>query len=164
MPRGNEAVSLTSRALDEVSFDMTGRKVRSDSEGDGKFAASRGLRPHYGIDYEFFVDEPVPSPVTGRVKRIGHCYDDDLSYRLIEIITHNKKAIVRLLYVSPQVAEGDFVTAGDIVGLAQNISRRYSRHMKNHVHCEVFIDPAILKGGSNETIPDPDVAGGGLSV
>ena len=165
MPNGqSDRDSLMSRALDEVSFAMPGRTVRSDIEGDGSFAAKRGSRQHYGIDYVFDVGEQVPSPVSGRVYRIGYCYDDDLTYRLIEILTHNEKAIVRLLYVAPLVRKGDFVTEGDIVGTAQDIRARYGRRMKNHVHCEVFVDPAILKGGSFEEIPDPVPDAGGLSV
>ena len=155
MPNGESANdSLMSRALDEVTFDMPNHRVRSDSEGHGHFAAKRGSRIHFGIDYLFNVGEAVPSPVAGRVHRIGYCYDDDHSYRLIEILTQNKKAIVRLLYVAPAVRAGDFVIEGDIVGQAQDIAARYNPKMKNHVHCEVFVDPAILKGGRFEEIPD----------
>jgi len=164
MANGNHDSSMN-RALDEVTFDMPNRRVRSDSEGDGNFAARRGSRIHFGIDYLFVVGEEVPSPVAGRVHRIGYCYDDDHGYRLIEILTHNRKAIVRLLYVAPAVRAGDFVTEGDIVGQAQDIAARYDSSMKNHVHCEVFVDPAILKGGRFEEIPDGGGdSSGGLSV
>lgn len=155
------------RDLEEVRFEMDNRRIRSDSEGDGAFAARRGDKIHQGVDFEFDVGEDVACPATGRVSRIGYCYDDDLSYRYVEILTHNKKAIVRLLYVLPMVRRGDFVNRGDIIGQAQNIRKRYSRSMKNHVHCEVRIDPTILKGGDDETIPDlggGDSDGGGLPV
>lgn len=163
MPNGNSD-SLMSRALDEVTFEMPGRRVRSDSEGDGAFAARRGNRIHNGVDYEFYAGEAVPAPVSGRVSRIGYCYDDDLSYRYIEIASLNRKAIVRLLYVAPGVHRGDFVTEGDIVGRAQDIAARYSPRMQNHVHCAVWVDPTILKGGADEEIPGVGDSGGGVPV
>ena len=60
MPNGNSD-SLMSRALDEVTFEMPGRRVRSDSEGDGAFAARRGNRIHNGVDYEFLTASTVPA-------------------------------------------------------------------------------------------------------
>lgn len=155
--------ALMSRALDEVKFDFGARRVRSDGRGDGHFAARRGHRLHSGVDYEFTAGEDVPSPVSGTIHRLGYCYPDDFTYRLIEILTHNRKAIVRLLYVAPDVRPGDFVAEGDIVGQAQDVAARYAdggAHMDNHVHCEVFVDPAILKGGAGERSDH----GGGLSV
>lgn len=155
----NRRDSLMSRALDSVSFVLPNRRVRMDGAGSGDFASSRGGRLHKGVDFEFAYNEEVPSPVTGTVVRIGHCYADDLSYRLVEILTHNQLALVRLLYVRPLVGKNQFVNEGDIIGTAQNIAARHGPPMKNHVHIEVNIDPRILKGGSieeDDTLPGGD--------
>lgn len=42
----------------------------------------------------------------------------------------------RVLYINPAVAEGDAVSAGDVLGAAQDLTGRYPG-ITNHVHVEM---------------------------
>lgn len=124
------------------------RKLRGqDPSGDGGFAAPRGGRRHNGVDYCFLPDEPVKSPVAGIVTRIGQCYAGDPTYKLVEILSDKGAAMWRFLYVKPAVKSAQIVQIGQTIGTAQDISRRYSKNMKNHVHVEVNLDVARVLGG-----------------
>ena len=122
------------------------RRIRSDSEGDGHFAAPRGGRRHEGVDYEFDPGEAVKSPVEGIVTRLGWAYAND-EYRLVEILSHKGYLLWRFLYVDPLVKAGDKVTLDQTIGTAQSVSKRYSDKMKDHVHVEVNIDVKAVLGG-----------------
>jgi murein DD-endopeptidase MepM/ murein hydrolase activator NlpD len=115
-----------------------------DDFGSGRFGASRGNRLHKGIDYKVTLGERVRSPCNGVVRRIGRCYGDTPEYKLVEIDTAG--AVVRVLYVSPEVHPGDTVVIGDTIGYAQDISKRYGRGMDNHVHLEVRLTNGVLVG------------------
>ena len=115
-----------------------------DDFGSGRFGASRGNRLHKGIDYLATFGERVGSPCNGVVRRIGRCYGDTPEYKLVEIDTAG--AIVRVLYVNPQVRPRDVVKIGDTIGYAQDISKRYGRGMDNHVHLEVRLTNGVLVG------------------
>jgi len=128
--------------------------VRRDRQGNGDFGAPRSPRVHRGVDFEFRVGEPVEAPVSGLVVNIGYCYDDDLSFRYVEILAHNRKFIAKLLYVEPSTEVGQFVNEGDEIGTAQDIAGRYGHGMINHVHVEVLVDAMILQGGPCGNDPD----------
>lgn len=114
---------------------------RADDFGSGFFMAKRGKKPHKGLDLIVIPGENVYAPISGKVTKIGYAYADDLSYRYVQIA--NSKYRVRLFYVDACTEVGDFVTAGDNVGTAQDIAKRYTtakKTMKNHVHIEVYIN------------------------
>lgn len=115
-----------------------------DDFGSGRFGASRGSRLHKGIDYLATFGERVGSPCNGVVRRIGRCYSNTAEYKLVEIDTAG--AIVRVLYVNPEVRPRDEVRIGDTIGYAQDISKRYGRGMDNHVHLEVRLTNGVLVG------------------
>jgi murein DD-endopeptidase MepM/ murein hydrolase activator NlpD len=123
-----------------------GRKLRSDSEGDGAFASRRGGKRHKGADFEFEPDETVRSPISGLVTRVGLPYED-APYRLIEILSHKGYLLWRFLYVKPSVKAGDRIEVDQTIGTAQDISKRYSGKMIPHVHVEINIDPWAVIGG-----------------
>lgn len=55
---------------------------------------------------------------------------------------------VKIFYMRPFVI-GDYLFPGDIIGVAQDISRKYSPAMMDHLHVEVrrngvLLDPAKL--------------------
>ena len=54
-------------------------------QGDGSFGASRGSRLHTGRDYAAKPGTDIMCPCDGVVSRIGQCYSDDPTYRLVEI-------------------------------------------------------------------------------
>lgn len=124
--------------------------IRSDKAGDGSFGANRGRRVHTGVDFVCTPNRDVYSPVDGRITKLGYPYGDDLSWRYVEVMDEEDYRH-RLFYVKPaDVAVGDWVDAGDVIGLAQDISKRYpsqEKPMTPHVHYEimdeegVFVDP-----------------------
>jgi murein DD-endopeptidase MepM/ murein hydrolase activator NlpD len=127
-----------------------------DPAGDGHFGAPRGDRTHNGIDYLCVPGEPVRSPVEGNVTKHGYPYEDDLSWRYIEI-TDGFNQRHRLFYTKPLSNVNELVAVGQVIGEAQNISKRYEdrgqvlNQMKPHVHYEVingkgeYIDPETAK-------------------
>ncbi len=128
--------------------------VRSDALGDGEYGSNRGTRKHRGIDYAVLPGDKVLSPVSGTITKIGYCYGDDLSYRYIQVTNKRNGDTYdhRLFYVRPLGKYGligSTVHSGDPIGLAQDISERYSTDqlvMTPHVHYEIkkngsYIDP-----------------------
>jgi hypothetical protein len=86
------------------------------------------------------------------VRRIGQCYGDTRKYKLVEI--NAGPALVRVLYVDPEVFKDDYVAIGDRLGYAQDIAARYPG-MKNHVHVEVQLTSGVLLGKGRQ--PDAKV-------
>lgn len=131
-----------------LSFPMIGNGPRLiDSKGDGRFGSGRGSHPHRGCDILFAPGDPVPTWIAGELVRVGHPYSDDLSYKLVEILSVDRNFILRAFYVKPAVAAGSFVNAGDIIGTAQDITRRYDGAdggMGNHVHFEILVNPMLF--------------------
>lgn len=109
--------------------------IRSDSQGDGNFGASRGSREHMGIDFAAMPGSQLHSPVDGHVTKLGYCYNDDLQWRYIEV-TDVEGIKHRFFYITPCVPERSFVLEGDVIGTVQDISERYNDKMIPHIHYE----------------------------
>jgi murein DD-endopeptidase MepM/ murein hydrolase activator NlpD len=120
----------------------------ADPKGDGQFAAGRGGKRHKGEDYQFSEGDPVRTPVSGIVTRLGWCYEKE-SYRLVEILSHKGAFLWRFLYIKPTVKAGQKVFEGDLIGHAQDIASKYGGGMKNHCHVEVSVSPRQLIGGAS---------------
>ncbi len=129
----------------------------SDDWGSGEFGAARGNHKHRGIDLACYPQTEIMSPVGGKVTKLGYPYADDLSYRYVEIEDSNSYKH-RFFYVQPLVEVGELVTHGDVIGHAQDIASRYTRHkildgeivsqvMKNHVHYEILDKGAPIDPG-----------------
>ncbi|MUV03166.1 peptidoglycan DD-metalloendopeptidase family protein [Flavobacterium rakeshii] len=139
-------MSNTNKALAAITKKQ---KIRGcDPLGCGSFGARRGTHTHQGIDIIATPGEDIYSPITGKVTRIAYPYASDLSYTGVEIV--NEKYKVKMFYMSPTVAIPSVVTAGNKIGVAQNISAKHGAAMTNHVHIEVrnslnqLIDPTDL--------------------
>jgi len=117
--------------------------IRSDSEGDGKFGASRGGRLHYGVDLTCVAGEGVLAPHNGTITREVLPYDGDNHYSGIEIASD--LFISHLLYVKPLANTiGDKVEANDLIGTAQDIQKRYGDKMQQHIHWKLMINPVMF--------------------
>jgi murein DD-endopeptidase MepM/ murein hydrolase activator NlpD len=117
----------------------THRLVRGvDAFGSGDFLARRdgGKRKHHGVDYIAAVGQSVRAPISGEVSRLGYAYGGDGGYRVIEIANSETKHTARVLYAAPSVKVGDVVVAGQEIGVAQDLSKRYPG-ITNHVHVEL---------------------------
>ena len=120
-----------------IKFSATIRQ--QDDYGSGEYGASRGSRLHKGVDFA-----PQVHAVTGgKVTKLGHPYANDLSYRYVQV-TDKDGYRVRYFYVSPSVAIGDVINEGQILGLMQDLGRRYHgtkeapRTITPHFHFEVM--------------------------
>jgi len=128
--------------------------IRSDSQGNGHFGSPRKSRIHRGTDLLNPAGSEVFAPFRGYVTKLGYCYGDDLSYRYVEIAVRDYPLITRLLYVDPSVEKGDLVEEGQVVGLSQDISKRYSPEMINHVHWEIRVtSPTGILADKGEKVP-----------
>lgn len=111
-----------------------------DTHGSGHFWASRdgGERHHLGVDFIAVPGDEVLSPIDGTVKRLGWAYIND-DFGLIEITGRGRHEGVKveLLYLAPYVRKDQTVTAGQVVGHAQDVSKRYA-YITPHVHCTIW--------------------------
>lgn len=120
-----------------------------DPFGCGTFGASRsgGSRKHKGIDFVASPGESIFSPISGKITRYAIPYADDSRYKGIEI--QNDSYTAKMFYLTPAVAIGAIVTAGQKIGIAQNISAKYGASMTNHVHFEVYDKNGTLLNPTN---------------
>jgi murein DD-endopeptidase MepM/ murein hydrolase activator NlpD len=138
-----------------VFYPITGpyQKIRNDSQGDGFFGASRGYRSHNGLDIVVTPSSGVYSPIEGVLLRKAYPYGTSRSNEqwegcVIVGVGDYQGYEVKIFYMRPFVI-GEYVFPGDIIGVAQDISRKYSSAMIDHLHVEVrrdgiLLDPATL--------------------
>jgi peptidoglycan LD-endopeptidase LytH len=109
-----------------------------DAFGSGRFGAIRdaGKRRHHGVDYVATPGAAVVAPLSGKVTRIGFAYSGPEGLQYVEIVNPETHLTARVLYLAPTVAEGDLVSAGDAIGIAQDLTGRYPG-ITNHVHVEM---------------------------
>lgn len=117
-------------------------EVRSfDSQGAGYFGAPRGRgRTHKGIDFCCQTGERIVCFKAGKVTKIGYPYalNDKRGrgiFRYVQI-TDDKGIHYRYFYLTPIVSVGDYVRAGAMVGISQDLDRFY-QGIKQHFHFEV---------------------------
>ena len=130
----------------------TGKEIRNDSEGEGTFGAKRGERYHLGTDFTAEAGQGIVAPVDSQYRRrVKRVYANDPNYGGMELETN--EFIITFFYVSPSINHMEFVRAGQLIGLAQDIHAKYGDPMINHIHCQVAIKTyaAIIKGGSWNT-------------
>ena len=123
------------------------RKRISDRWGSGHFGAPRGNHTHNGIDYQCPAGRSVLSPCDGEVTKLGYPYGDDLSFRYIQI-TDSKGFDHRIFYVSPGQEMGAKIKEGQVIGISQDLTKRYPE-ITEHLHYEVrkngeYIDPESI--------------------
>lgn len=107
-------------AVDSCSFaaPFVGRKT-SDF-------GSRRYRYHYGVDVKLLTGDPVASAFEG-VVRVAH-HDGD--YGKVVVVRHNNGLETLYAHLSKfEVQKGDWVEAGDIVGLGGNTGRSTGSHL-----------------------------------
>ncbi len=126
----------------------TGGCIRNDSEGRGGFGEPRdgGARSHAGTDFLATPGQDVLAPVAGTiVRQVNAVYPFDSSqphlplYTGVDLLTQNG-LYTRLFYVSLDTSLiGTQVTAGQVLGTAEDLHLRHDPAMLNHVHVEVRI-------------------------
>jgi murein DD-endopeptidase MepM/ murein hydrolase activator NlpD len=113
----------------------TGKSIRkTDSWGAGGFCAPRGHHLHAGVDFICEPGQEVVAPVRGRVERTAVAYPNE-DYRGV-VIQVEELLTVKLLYMEPSVQPGMMVEEGQVIGRAQDISKKYPG-ITPHIHMEV---------------------------
>jgi len=111
-------------------------KIRSDSMGDGHYLAPRGNHIHQGVDWEARPYEEIYTPIDCKIIRLAYPYVGDLYYK--GLLIGNKYMRIKIFYISPlENIIGKFLKAGDIIGYAQDITKKYGKNMTNHIHTEM---------------------------
>jgi hypothetical protein len=127
----------------------TGKGLRrADKWGRGVYGASRdhGKKKHKGADYECEPGQDIIAPVGGVIVRESRPYPHpDWFSRYSGLIIENKYMEIRMFYLEPvRSLIGKTVNAGDLVGIAQDISIRYP-DMMPHIHLEIMsADPELF--------------------
>lgn len=111
----------------------------SDIFGDGHLGASRGNRPHLGVDFVTVPGTPIYAPFDFKSDGISFPYVGNL------VLTGYKgKSVegyhIRLWYITPLpsllVGSVD-VSKGDLIGYAQSLQDKYPG-ITNHIHVQVW--------------------------
>lgn len=118
-----------------------------DKWGAGYFGAPRGTRNHKGVDIVAQPGTKFECFNCGTVTKLGYAYEDDLSFRYVEIADDQDNKW-RYFYILPSVSLGDKVETFDKIGKVQVLDRRYPG-ITEHVHFEVisngeYINPTGL--------------------
>ena len=121
----------------------TGKGIRSDSGGDGHFGASRGDRKHNGLDFLCEPGQVVRATISGKLTR-SRPYYNDVEY--VGCGIWGKKYMVKMWYFVPyEDLILDEVKAGQEIGIAQDISKKYGGGMLPHLHLGLWsLEPTTL--------------------
>ena len=122
----------------------TGAGVRGlDKHGEGKYGAGRGNRLHRGADYICTPGQDIVSPIKGVVVREARPYASTEFYS--GLLIRGMDIEIKMFYLVPDTTIlGMPVEIGTVIGIAQDISERYSG-MTPHIHLEIVsINPELL--------------------
>lgn len=123
---------------------VTPQRLRNDAAGSGRYGATRHGHIHAGVDLLVIEGEAVRSPIAGTVARITNAYANSTRWKGVVIDGDGYQ--VKILYVQPvaDLAAGDYVLRGEVIGHAQAISEHYpGTGMKDHIHVEVRTLPGM---------------------
>lgn len=140
-----EALNFTFKQKENLSIiSPTGGIIRQDEAGDGHFRAPRGNRVHLGLDFIGVPKQDVFCILPkAKITRTLYPYYDDKFYEGVELVSDN--IIAHLMYVIPHYDKiGTMVKRGDVVGIMQDITKKYNKYMKPHIHVNLYINPEIL--------------------
>jgi murein DD-endopeptidase MepM/ murein hydrolase activator NlpD len=113
--------------------------LRNDPSGKGHYGASRGSRTHQGYDLVCKHGEPVYAPVNGVITRKAYPYGSDQDWTGIEMKCSGvwEGFSIKIFYMEILPDLDKNVQAGQQIGTAQAISRKWGNHMKDHIHVEI---------------------------
>ncbi|TXK00410.1 M23 family metallopeptidase [Flagellimonas aequoris] len=134
------------RIMKFFALNGTGKIRLCDAWGCGHFNAPRGDHKHKGIDFDIPFGSVVYAPFPCKVVRLGFPYSDDTSYRLVEIQgTGNYSDYkAKIMYVKDLPSVGETFKEGQKLCIADDITKRYSSTMTNHVHFELYAKDELL--------------------
>lgn len=151
------AIDTNGDGVADIANPVEGAPRGTDYFGSGAFGSTRdgGKRKHQGVDYAAAPGHKVTAPISGVVKRVGFAYKKDARLTYVEIANAETGYSARVLYVSPAVAVGQKLAAGEMIGTVQDLSVRYAG-ITNHVHVEVR-DPSGSTLDTSMILPDAPI-------
>ena len=140
-----KVIGYTADAFNELQHrfvNPTGQGVRGcDKQGCGEYQANREGRTgrHLGADYISDPGQEVVAIADGTVARLPSGDYDDI------VVGDGKGVSYKLLYlnVDKSLEIGSTVTAGQVLGTAQDITGRYPG-ITNHVHVKLRVDSNVV--------------------
>ena len=116
---------------------------KCDAGGCGYYGAPRKDHKHMGVDIVCTPNTTVISPVDGYITRQFLPYANDPDYNGIEIETVNNK--IKIMYMLPYFEKIDTtVKAGEPIGVAQDISKKYTSAVTPHLHVELWNNGSVV--------------------
>jgi len=130
-----------------------GSKIRVDAGGSGHYGAPRSkinslgrtIRyRHDGTDYACKPGQDVKAPMTGIIVRRARPYANK---NYDGVVIEAKRLAVKMFYVAlDEALIGRIVKVGDVIGQAQDISKKYPL-VTPHIHVQIVkCDPEIFLG------------------
>lgn len=109
-----------------------------DAGGCGHFGAPRGTRTHQGFDILCTPGAEVLCPFDGFIARTVDPYGDGkFSGLKIKTLDFDMK----IMYMKPYAGLiGEAVKKGTPIGMAQDVSTRYTGGVKPHLHIEIAVN------------------------
>ena len=121
--------------------------ISSDNIGAGHFHARRtnvagSVYEHKGVDLQCVPGDKFLSPISGHISRMVRVYSDTADYK--GIIIENSDIQLKILYVDCEGWKYKDVVQGEVIGLYQDISKRYPGRGP-HVHYQIeWVSPLLL--------------------
>ena len=113
----------------------TGKGIRGDPAGDGRYGAKRGEKTHQGTDFLCIPGQDVYAPARATILRVANPYKDSTYSGLLLDCTW---CYIKLFYLQPITGKGAEVYRGQVIGIAQDVTERYKgQAMLPHIHMEV---------------------------
>ena len=128
----------------------TGLLIRkNDDWGSGEWGAPRGSRLHMGADYKCIPGQRIVSPIDGKVIRESKPYAHE---PYSGFLIRGRTMEIKIFYIDiRRELIGQWIRAGTVLGIAQDISRKYRKKddysmiMTPHIHIQIVsIDPALF--------------------
>ena len=124
----------------------TGQGIRNDPMGLGDYGTPRTKgRLHMGVDFLCTPHLDVVAPFDMFIVRVARPKADSA---MSGISWRTKHMSGQMFYFLPlRSLIGKRVKQGDVIGVAQDVSKEYNGEMKPHIHFEIeSFDPMVLMG------------------
>lgn len=121
----------------------TGKGVRVDAAGDGHYHAPRGGRLHKGVDLICEPGQEVFCPIDNAYfVRLADPYGDR---EYSGLMLKNDLMEVKMFYLEVlEKIKPQKLHQGTVIGIAQDITERYTSAMTPHIHLEITSVDSLL--------------------
>jgi murein DD-endopeptidase MepM/ murein hydrolase activator NlpD len=111
--------------------------LREDKGGSGRYGSGRIGHTHQGMDFVCRPGQEVYAPFAGRIVRSAQPYANDARWEGLVLQSRDGDYECKLFYCTLIEDVGAYVQRGQLVAVAQGISKKYSSGVTDHVHVEL---------------------------